>query len=228
MFYHNNLKINLKTRIRYNINNNSFKVYFKTGVVKHAHYSTKSSDSSLLERNPLLPSVKLQHTIYSNNKLILGLRDTIIVGDDKLNLNPYSLFITICNCKKGRDDVYMLGIFNDYSIKMLGILESLVCDYIAIDSLDYFRYIGLSSGYPVYTDVVKVEQFNLTVAKGNKKIRPTKNLKLLNNLLSQVNIITPGFTGNPFDTPLFTMIVFTGECEYATIEVMTAEYLFNI
>lgn len=118
--------------------------------------------------------------------------------------------------------------FDIFFIKMLDTLEDMLGHYGRKDCLDIMSKYSANSGYPMYTDVIKVEQFNKIIVEGNKKIIPTKDLELLMVLLSNLNIFTPGFTGNPFDTPLLTMSEFTSRLGYASIEDVTPEYLLNI
>lgn len=165
----------------------------------------------------MLKSEKLQETIKHNNDLILlGL---YLKGKDKQDIDRYSLFFTLLK-GDGKKDIDFLAFSAIPELK--SILSGLNFSMAELKLL--FSDYNLN-GYPTFTQPLEVEKFNKKLEDANSKITPSKNTALLDIIKSNANIITPGFTGSPFDTPLLTMPLLFNMLE--SPKYITAQYLFS-
>ena len=150
----------------------------------------------------------------------------------KDNIDPFSLFKLFYKLDEGKEDLevstlegFLEGFFAMHELKdVMNFLIKLDLD----DTLKY-SYLGDKHyyGYPLYTEKEAVNDFNNMIIDGNKKVISGKNEQLLNLMIKHANIITPGFTGSPFDTPLSTMGLYYNNTQIAdNFEFMSRDDLF--
>lgn len=134
-----------------------------------------------------------------NNKLISKFLGTILKGNDINNIDPKSLFSTFKKPNNENWETYDFKFMTEL-VDMLKELNTRDLHSLIKRSEPYNQY-----DYPVYTDKELVKSFNEKIDEANKNIIPAKDKTLLNIMKKNANIITPGFTGSPFDTPLSTI-----------------------
>jgi len=163
---------------------------FKSNV-KHRKVFNKSrkvfKDKKVFKKPTLNLGINLDSIDILNKDILKNLYGYKLIGNSLFNLNPYSLFNTIY----GTDNVdKLISIFED-----LGSIIS-ICE----DNYSEQENIYLNSGIDIGKNI------NNIIALHNKNIIPAHgNLGLKKLIIANLNIITPGFTGDPFSTPLSTL-----------------------
>jgi len=181
--------------------------------------------------NYVLANKRLEKVLNKNNEVIFSLVGTTLKGSQD-NIDPFSLFKLFYKLDEGKEDleVSTLEGFLEGFIAMHELKD--VMDFLIKLDLDHTLksyYLGNKHyrGYPLYTEKEAVKNFNNMIIDGNKKIISGKNEKLLNLMIKHANIITPGFTGSPFDTPLSTMGLYNNNTQIdANFEYMSRDDLF--
>jgi len=163
---------------------------FKSNV-KHRKVFNKSikvfKDKKVFKKPTLNLGINLDSIDILNKDILKNLYGCQLIGNSLFNLNPYSLFNTIY----GTDNVdKLISIFED-----LGSIIS-ICE----DNYSEQENIYLNSGIDIGKNINNIIELH------NKNIIPAHgNLGLKKLIIANLNIITPGFTGDPFSTPLSTL-----------------------
>jgi len=178
----------------------------------------------------VLANKRLEKVLNKNNVVIFSLVGTTLKGS-KDNIDPFSLFKIFYNLDDGKEDLevstlegFLEGFYAMHELKdVMKFLSKLDLDTEIKYSLRDKHYYG----YPLYTEKEAVNNFNNMIIDGNKKIISGKNDELLNLMIKHANIITPGFTGSPFDTPLSTMGLYYNNRQISVqFEFMSRDDLF--
>jgi len=198
-FRHNKLKFNS------NLDNNLIRSVilckgFKSNVKHRKVFNKKKLSLNL--------GINLKSIDNLNKDILKNLYNRELIGENIFNLDPYSLFYTIFDTK---NTVYLTEIFPD--------LEFIIG--ICADNYDEQTVVYLYNGI-----IIDNKNINDIILSHNKKIRPAHgNLALKRLIKANLNIITPGFTGNPFSTPLSTF--HTIESKAFDPHSVTAKSLYN-
>lgn len=190
----------------YNTKLNINSINLIRNVIIFKGFKTNLNHRKVFNKPDLNLGINLESIDYLNKYILNNLYGFKLKGKSLFNLDYYSLFNTIY----GSNDINKLIDFEDFFSIMSICGEESYFD----QENEYLNY-GFNIGDNNINDIIALHNKNIKAAHGN--------LGLKRLIIANLNIITPGFTGNPFSTPLDTI----NEVKKCNPEVITPKSFYN-